>query len=135
ELDFTEQGGLMWGEAAVGKLTKGADALHPGVDIFVDDEAGDEIAEKVRRRLQHFIDRKIAALFEPLLSMEKDEALTGLPRGFAFRLIEALGVLPRANVAAEVKELDQESRGMLRKHGVRFGQFTIFMPALLKPAP
>ncbi|WP_232844961.1 helicase-related protein [Paracoccus onubensis] len=135
ELDFTEQGGLMWGEAAVGKLTKGADALHPGVDVFVDDEAGDEIAEKVRRRLQHFIDRKVAALFEPLLSMEKDEALTGLPRGFAFRLIEALGVLPRASVATEVKELDQESRGMLRKHGVRFGQFTIFMPALLKPAP
>ncbi len=24
---------------------------------------------------------------------------------------------------------------MLRKHGVRFGQFTIFMPLLLKPAP
>lgn len=24
---------------------------------------------------------------------------------------------------------------MLRKHGVRFGQFTIFLPALLKPAP
>ena len=34
-----------------------------------------------------------------------------------------------------MKELDQESRGALRKHGVRFGQFTIFMPLLLKPAP
>src|SRR5690606_20489448 len=30
---------------------------------------------------------------------------------------------------------DQDARGMLRKHGVRFGQFTIFQPALLKPAP
>ena len=28
-----------------------------------------------------------------------------------------------------------ERRVALRKHGVRFGQFTIFMPALLKPAP
>ena len=36
---------------------------------------------------------------------------------------------------SEVKELDQEARGALRKHGVRFGQFTIFLPALLKPAP
>ncbi|MBK4215624.1 disulfide oxidoreductase [Paracoccus caeni] len=135
ELDFTEQGGLMWGTAAVGKLVKGADALHPGVEVFVDEEAGPEISEKVKRRLQHFIDRKVAALFEPLITLQKDEALTGLARGFAFRLVESLGVLSRDTVANEVKELDQDARGALRKHGVRFGQFTIFMPALLKPAP
>ncbi|MEL7000794.1 MAG: hypothetical protein AAFP68_21310, partial [Pseudomonadota bacterium] len=29
----------------------------------------------------------------------------------------------------------QEERALLRKHGVRFGQHFIFMPALLKPAP
>ena len=135
ELDFTEQGGLMWGNSAVGKLVKGAEAAKPGVEAFVDDEAGPEVIEKVRRRLQHFIDRKVAAQFEPLLAMGRDEALTGLARGFAFRLSEAMGVLPRDAVANEVKELDQEARGALRKHGVRFGQFTIFLPALLKPAP
>ncbi|PZO65497.1 MAG: disulfide oxidoreductase [Paracoccus denitrificans] len=135
ELDFTEQGGLMWGSSAVGKLVKGSDALKPGVEPFVDEEAGPEIAEKVRRRLQHFIDRKIAAGFEPLTSLRDDETLTGLARGIAFRLVEALGILPREGVASEIKELDQESRGFLRKHGVRFGQYTIFLPALLKPAP
>lgn len=135
ELDFTEQGGLMWGTNAVGKLVKGAEAAKPSVEAFVDEEAGPEVVEKVRRRLQHFIDRKVAAQFEPLLAMARDEALTGLARGFAFRLSEAMGVLPRDAVASEVKELDQEARGALRKHGVRFGQFTIFLPALLKPAP
>jgi ATP-dependent RNA helicase SUPV3L1/SUV3 len=135
ELDFTEQGGLMWGTNAVGKLVKGAEAAKPAVEAFVDEEAGPEVAEKVRRRLQHFIDRKVAAQFEPLLAMARDEALTGLARGFAFRLSEAMGVLPRDAVASEVKELDQDARGALRKHGVRFGQFTIFLPALLKPAP
>ncbi|SOC05048.1 helicase-related protein [Rhodobacter maris] len=135
EMDFTEQGGLMWGELAVGKLVKGAEALKPTVDAFVDEEAGPEVVEKVRRRLQHFIDRKVAALFEPLLAMSRDEALTGLARGFAFRLVEGMGILPREGVAAEVKELDQEARGLLRKHGVRFGQYTIFQQALLKPAP
>jgi ATP-dependent RNA helicase SUPV3L1/SUV3 len=134
EMDFTEQGGLMWGALAVGKLVKGADVLRPVVEAFVDEEAGEEVAEKVRRRLQHFIDRKVATLFEPLLAMGRDEALTGLARGFAFRLSEALGVLPREGVAAVVKELDQEARGALRKHGVRFGQYTIFQQALLKPA-
>ena len=135
EMDFTEQGGLMWGEIAVGKLVKGADALKPTVEAFVDEEAGADVAEKVKRRLQHFIDRKVATLFEPLLAMGRDEALTGLARGFAFRLVEELGIVAREKVAAEVKDLDQESRGSLRKHGVRFGQYTIFMPALLKPAP
>lgn len=135
ELDFTEQGGLMWGSSAVGKLVKGGDVLKPGVEPFVDEEAGPEIVEKVRRRLQHFIDRKVATAFDPLLTLKNDETLTGLARGFAFRLVEALGVLPRESVATEVKDLDQDSRGLLRKHGVRFGQFTIFQPALLKPAP
>ncbi|MGR3248935.1 MAG: helicase-related protein [Paracoccus sp. (in: a-proteobacteria)] len=135
EMDYTEQGGLMWGNQAVGKLVKGSDPLHPAVEVFVDEEAGPDIADKVRKRAQHFVDRKVAALFEPLITLQKDEALAGLARGFAFRLVEALGILPRDGIAAEVKELDQDARGALRKHGVRFGQFTIFMPALLKPAP
>ena len=135
EIDFTEQGGLMWGEHAVGKLVSGPEALNPQVEAFVDDEAGPDVAQKVQRRLQHFIDRKVATLFEPLIAMSRDDEMTGLARGFAFRLVEALGVIPRAAVAGEVKDLDQDARGALRKHGVRFGQFTIFMPALLKPAP
>jgi ATP-dependent RNA helicase SUPV3L1/SUV3 len=135
ELDFTEQGGLMWGASAVGKLIAGAEAMKPQVEAFVDEEAGFDVADKVRRRLQHFIDRKVATQFEPLLAMGRDETMQGLARGFAFRLVEGLGVLPRDVVAEDVKALDQESRSVLRRHGVRFGQFTIFLPLLLKPAP
>ena len=135
ELDFTEQGGLMWGNKAVGKLAKGTEPLKPAIVAFVDDEAGPDVAAKVQRRLQHFIDRKIAALFEPLVALGGDETLQGLARGFAFRMVEGFGVLPRVAVADEVKALDQTARGTLRKHGIRFGQFTIFQQALLKPAP
>ena len=135
EIDFTEQGGLMWGSSAVGKLIPGSNALKPHVQAFVDVEAGPEVAEKVTRRLQHFIDRKIATLFEPLINMQRDESLTGMARGFAFQMIEGLGILDRADVGEDVKSLDQEARSALRKHGIRFGQFTIFMPLLLKPAP
>ena len=60
------------GELAVGKLVKGADLMKPQVEAFVDDEAGADVAQKVQRRLQHFIDRKIAALFEPACN-ERDE--------------------------------------------------------------
>ena len=135
EIDFTEQGGLMWGTQAVGRLAKGDDPLKPRIIAFVDEEAGVDVAAKVERRLQHFMDRKIAAMFEPLLKMQGDEAMTGLARGFAFRMVESMGVIPRADVADDVKALDQDARGALRKHGIRFGQYTIFMPLLLKPAP
>jgi ATP-dependent RNA helicase SUPV3L1/SUV3 len=135
EIDFTEQGGLMWGEQAVGRLAAGSAPLKPAVIAFVDDEAGPDVAAKVQRRLQHFIDRRIAATMEPLLALQRAEGLTGLARGFAYRLTENLGILPRGDVAEEVKALDQEARGALRKLGVRFGQFTVFLPPLLKPAP
>jgi ATP-dependent RNA helicase SUPV3L1/SUV3 len=135
ELDYTEQGGLMWGTNAIGKLVAGTDPLKPQVVAFVDEEAGFDITEKVKRRLQHFIDRKVAALFEPLLALQKDETIAGLARGVAFRLVENFGIIPRDQIASDIKALDQDARGVLRKHGIRFGQYTIFLPAVLKPAP
>ena len=35
---------------------------------------------------------------------------------------------------AEIKALDQAARAQLRKYGVRFGAFNVYIPALLKPA-
>ncbi|TVQ58565.1 MAG: hypothetical protein EA355_01615 [Rhodobacteraceae bacterium] len=135
EIDVTEQGGLMWGTDAVGRLEPGADQLSPVVRPFVDEAADPAVAEKVQRRLTHWVERRIKALFEPLTALRDDPALAGLARGVAFQLVEALGVLPRRPIAEDVKALDQEGRGLLRKHGVRFGQHHVFMPALLKPAP
>ena len=58
-----------------------------------------------------------------------------MARGIAFQLVEALGVLERQKVAEEVKGLDQPARATLRKYGVRFGAYHIYLPLLLKPAP
>ena len=135
EIDYTEQGGLMWGEHAVGKLVPGDEPLRPKVQAFVDDEAGAEVRARVERRLGHFVERRVQTLMEPLVALQRDETLTGLARGFAYRLVEGFGLIPRGDVAQEVRDLDQEARAALRKHGVRFGQFTIFLPGLLKPAP
>jgi ATP-dependent RNA helicase SUPV3L1/SUV3 len=133
--EMTETGGLLWNAVPVGQLVKGPEALKPTAEAFVEDDAGAEVIQKVQRRLQHFVDRKITALFEPMLNLARDEAITGLARGVAFRLVEGYGLVPRSEIAEDIKSLDQEARGQLRKHGVRFGQFTIFLPLLLKPAP
>ena len=69
-----------------------------------------------------------------MFDLAKAEDITGIARGIAFQLIEALGVLERQKIAAEMKDLDQPSRASLRKYGVRFGAYHIYLPALLKPA-
>jgi len=135
ELGITEQGGLMWGDTAIGKLVAGADMLSPRIEAFVDEEAGAEVKGKVERRLKVFVDFQIASNFEHLLALKNDSSIEGLGRGFAFRLIENLGIVNRWAVSGEAKALDQDARKPLRAHGVRFGQYSIFLQSLLKPAP
>jgi len=135
ELELTEQGGILWGTDAIGRLEKGDDTLAPKVIVFVDDTAEPAVVDKVKRRCEHFVQRRINALFEPLLKTRDDETVTGLARGVAFQLVEAMGILPRRAIADDIKALGQDERALLRKHGMRFGQHTIFLTALLKPAP
>ncbi|MGF1445689.1 MAG: helicase-related protein, partial [Pikeienuella sp.] len=134
-ISMTEQGGLVWDEAAVGKLVKGDELLAPRAKAFVDDTVEPAVVEKIERRLMHWVQRRIAQQFEPLIAMRDDETVTGLARGVAFQLVEQMGVIPRRQISEDVKALAQEERALLRKHGVRFGQHTIFLPLLLKPKP
>src|SRR6202034_3245779 len=74
-------------------------------------------------------------LLGPLSQLAAAEDISGIARGIAFQIVEALGVLDRAKVAEEVKGLPQPDRASLRKYGVRFGAYHIYLPLLLKPAP
>jgi ATP-dependent RNA helicase SUPV3L1/SUV3 len=108
--------------------------LAPRARVLASDLLSGQAREDVASRLQKFVDRHIASLLEPLIKLNENEALTGIARGIAFRLVETLGVLPREAVLEDVKSLSQEDRATLRSQGVRFGAFHIFTPALLKPA-
>lgn len=134
-IDFTEQGGIVWDNVVIGRLEKGADALTPVAKVFADELLEATSLERAQRRCQQWIDRKIANLFEPLLALKNDETITGIGKGVAFQVVESLGILPRGPVANDVKSIEQEVRAIMRKHGLRFGQYTLFMPLLLKPAP
>jgi ATP-dependent RNA helicase SUPV3L1/SUV3 len=52
----------------------------------------------------------------------------------AGKIANALGVLERDHVRNQVKAFDQNSRAALRKLGVRFGTYYIYVPTVLKPA-
>jgi ATP-dependent RNA helicase SUPV3L1/SUV3 len=60
--------------------------------------------------------------------------LQGMARGLAFQIYENLGSVSRHSVVRELRAVAQADRTPLRRLGVRFGAFSIFLPALVKPA-
>ncbi len=135
QIVLANDGALRWTGDAVGKLIAGDDTLRPRVRIIADDHLTGPARELVQTRLDLWLKTHIEKLLAPLFSLTAADDVTGMARGVAFQLVEALGVLERQKVSEEVKGLDQPSRATLRKYGVRFGAYHIYLPALLKPAP
>jgi ATP-dependent RNA helicase SUPV3L1/SUV3 len=135
QIVLANDGTLRWTGEAVGKLTAGDDTLRPRVRIIADDHLTGPAKELVQTRLDLWLKNHIEKLLAPLFSLTAADDITGMARGVAFQLVESLGVLERQKVSEEVKGLDQPSRATLRKYGVRFGAYHIYLPVLLKPAP
>jgi ATP-dependent RNA helicase SUPV3L1/SUV3 len=131
---LTSDGTIRWTGDAVAKLVAADDALHPRIRIIADDRLSGAPREAVQARLDLWLKTHIEKLLGPLFGLSKAEDITGIGRGIAFQLVEALGVLERSKISAEMKDLDQASRATLRKYGVRFGAYHIYFPGLLKPA-
>ncbi len=89
----------------------------------------------MQRRLDLWLGQHVTKLLGALSELEKSAELEGMAKGIAFQIAESLGVLERARVADEVKNLAQDGRATLRKMGVRFGAYHLYLPALIKPAP
>jgi ATP-dependent RNA helicase SUPV3L1/SUV3 len=131
---LASDGTLRWTGDAVAKLVAADSVLHPRIRIIADERLTGAPRDAVQTRLDLWLKTHIEKVLGPLFDLSKAEDVTGIARGIAFQLIEAMGVLERAKIAAEMKDLDQPSRASLRKYGVRFGAYHIFLPALLKPA-
>ncbi len=132
---LASDGTLRWTGDAVAKLTGGDDILRPRVRILADEQLSGTSREMVQARLDLWIKAHIEKVLGALVALGAAEDVTGLARGIAFQLIESLGVLERHKVADDVKGLDQPARATLRKYGVRFGAYHIYIPQLLKPGP
>ena len=144
DLTLTDHGKIWWEGGVVAHLAKGADALWPRIVLQADDWLTGADREKADERVNRFIADMIFRTLEPLTRLraatlgepkpDDPTALLGPARGMAYRLVEALGSLDRAIVAEEVKALPQDGRAKLRTMGVRFGERSVFLPVLLKPA-
>ncbi len=132
---LASDGTIRWLGDAVAKLTPGDDVLRPQVRILADEHLSGAPREAVQARLDLWVKAHIEKILGALNALSAAEDVTGLARGVAFQLVEALGVLERQKVADDIKGLDQAARATLRKYGVRFGNYHIYLPPLLKPAP
>jgi len=132
---LASDGTLRWTGSPVGKLIPGEEVLRPRVRIIADEHLTGAPRDAVEARLDLFVKAHIEKLLGPLLHLAAAGDVSGIARGVAYQLVEALGVLERQRVAEEVKGLDQPARATLRKYGVRFGAYHIYLPNQLKPAP
>ncbi|MGE0765239.1 MAG: helicase-related protein [Hyphomicrobiaceae bacterium] len=131
---LTRNARILWRDEEIARLDAGDDPMRPTVVVLADDQLSAPDKEKVQQRLDTWIGEVIADRLKPMMELKSAEDVTGLARGIAFRLAENFGIVKRDSIADEMRQLDQPSRAQLRKYGVRFGAFNIFLPPLLKPA-
>lgn len=135
ELVLATDGFVRWRGEVVGELAKGDDVLAPRVLLLADESLTGPDLEAVQDRLALWLRHLVNTQLAPIIALREPAEIEGVARGLAFRLAEHLGIVPRPDVAGEVKQLDQDVRGKLRKLGVKFGAFHIYVPLALKPAP
>lgn len=135
DLALGSEGTLRWIGAPIGTLVSGEDALKPRLVLLADEQLTGPARDKVAARAERFVNFQIESALKPLVDLKNADQISGIGRGIAFQLVENFGLINRRDIAEEMKSLDQEGRAALRRLGVRFGAYHVFVPALIKPAP
>ena len=126
---------LRWKGFEVARMIAGEGELEPELQFSIGEQIAGAHREWVEARLKAYLRYHISTNLKPLFDLRSAESLPENARGLGFKIIESLGVLERAPVAADVKALDQGVRSEMRKLGVRFGAHHIYAPLTLKPKP
>ncbi|QYO76415.1 helicase-related protein [Devosia salina] len=135
EFVLATDGRLRWRGEIVAELAEGDSLYRPRIIMLADETLTGPDLEKVQDRLSLWLRHHINTVLEQVMALEAPADLEGTARGLAYQLFEHIGLLPRNAVADEVKGLDQDVRGKLRKLGIKFGAYHIYLPLSLKPAP
>ena len=121
---------LTWDGVPIARLRRGASALRPRVQMLDSEFLDGAQRERLRVRLQRFLDDRIARRpGAPVAPRPREAMRAARLRGLLHRLTEALGLIP----GDEGEALPPPARAALKAIGVKAGRFALFMPALLKP--
>lgn len=130
----TPDGGVLWTGALTGRIVN-EDPFSPRVRLL--GELGPVPArERAERRMEAWLAGEAGRALKPLKRLRhaiESGALTGLPRGLAFRLIEAGGLIPRREVERDLAALSQHERRTLKTFAIRVGAHSVWLPGVMKP--
>ena len=133
EIILDNNGHIFWRGSKVGELEKGQKILVPKVKLIKAGELEKGDLEKIQRKLDIFLEKKIKSLLPNLLNLATDHVFSGASAGLVHIFINNLGVIMKSEVMEQFKSIDHENRAKLRNIGIRFGYKTIYDPMLLKP--
>ncbi len=132
---FALEGGVVaWRGLAAGQICGGG-PFKPRVRL-IGEIAADAARERAARRLEAYVAGEASRRLAPLKRLTEaisDGQLKGLPRGVAYQLVERFGILDRRRADEHIRALSRNERRVLKSLGVRFGAFSLFLPALLTP--
>jgi ATP-dependent RNA helicase SUPV3L1/SUV3 len=133
-LVLANDGVIRWLGDPVAKLAQGDSLFAPTALVLADEALTEAGRATVKTRIELWAGAYLRRLLGSLSDLEKLIEGSEVVRDVAGLLARSMGVLEREPIRSKIKALDQEARGELRKRGVRFGAYYIYVPALLKPA-
>ena len=122
---------VAWRGAEVARLVAGPDLLKPQAQPLTSALLDSPARERLRRRLQAWLDGRVAAALAPL-TRAAAAAVGGPARGILFQLTETLGAVDRDAVVDQIEALGRAERKTLRRLGVRIGRRAVYMPELAR---
>ena len=125
---------IYWRNNPIGKLISGTDYLNPQIQLIIDEMIENDEKLRLLLFLQEWINNKIETELKSLIDLKNiNERNTDL-RALAYHLYENNGVVKRENVSKYINKLSQDERKKLRRLGVKFGRYHIFLFKLFKPS-
>jgi ATP-dependent RNA helicase SUPV3L1/SUV3 len=128
---LTDDHRVTWEGAPIARLVRGGMPLRPRVQVLDSEFLDGAERERVRVRLQGWLDGLIRSDLAPLFAAEALARSKPALRGPVHRLTEGLGLIH----GTDEETLAADLRPELKAIGVRSGRFALFMPALMKPRP
>ena len=125
---------IYWDQYPIAKLAPGKDYLNPEISLIIDDMIESSDKKKLKDYLENWLSEKINLELKDLFGLKKSEQKKPQIRALSYLLYESNGVVKRENVLDIIKNLEQDDRKVLRKMGVKFGRYHIFLFKLFKPS-
>ena len=125
---------IYWRNDPIAKLSAGSDYLNPKIDLIIDEMIENNERHNLNNYLNKWIIKKIETELNSLIELKNINEDNPELRALAYRLYENNGVIKRSNISDYLKKINQDDRKKLRKLGVKFGRYHIFLFKLFKPS-